>query len=117
VVISLPRGGYLLGGADGVWRSPDGAADSWVLEPSIGPFVGGLVSDGTTAYVSTCVAPDFCQDGARYLTTTDGKTFTPMTSGPTLSQGGSLRFDAGHRLLLSSNGKAGLWRVYLPVVK
>jgi hypothetical protein len=103
-------GTFFMAGADGIWRSADGTVPSWTLVPDTGPIVGGIVSDGTTMFASTCYFGGFCNP--RYLRSpeTDGSSWTAMTS-PTMSQGGNLGYDPAHHLLYSSNLDAGLWRV------
>jgi hypothetical protein len=103
-------GSFFVAASDGVWHSKDGTASTWTLVPDTGPVVGGLLSDGTTLYTSTCYFANFCNP--RYLKSpeTDGVKWTQMTS-PTMSQGGTLAYDAGHKLLYSSNLDAGMWRV------
>lgn len=103
-------GAFFVAGADGVWTSPDGVASKWSLVPDTGPIVGGLVSDGTTMFTSTCYFGNFCNP--RYLRSpeTDGHTWTTIPS-PTMSQGGTMAYDKGHHLLYSSNLDAGMWRV------
>jgi photosystem II stability/assembly factor-like uncharacterized protein len=107
-------GRFFAAGADGIWRSPSGEANTWELIPDTGPIVGGLVSDGTNMYASTCYAGNFCEQ-ARYLTSPeqDGQTWKAMAV-PKIAQGGNLGYDPGHRLLFSSNLAAGLWRVVVP---
>jgi hypothetical protein len=106
-------GTFFMAGADGIWRSPDGRASTWTLVPDTGPIVGGLVTDGTTLYASTCYFGGFCNP--RYLTSpeTDGNTWTELEH-PVMTQGGNLGYDPAHRLLFSSNLDAGLWRVVVP---
>ena len=103
-------GTFFVAGADGVWTSPDGKASTWTLVPDTGPIVGGLVSDGTTMFTSTCYFANFCNP--RYLRSpeSDGQTWTVIKS-PTMSQGGTLGYDKAHKLLYSSNLDAGMWRV------
>lgn len=103
-------GTFFAAGADGIWRSPDGQVSTWTLVPDTGPIVGGLVTDGTTMFASTCYFGDFCNPRYLHSPETDGQTWTAMPS-PTLSQGGNLGLDKAHRLLYSSNLDAGLWRV------
>ncbi len=112
-LVRARNGVFFLGGSDGIWRSEDGALDSWALAADTGPFVSGLATNGTTVYASTCYAADYCEQ-PRYLTSNDGKKWQAMTGVPALSQGGLLRYDAEHRLLVSSNGGAGVWRVVVP---
>lgn len=110
------KGGvFYVPAGDGIWRSPDGKANTWELMSDTGPIVGSVVSDGTTMFASTCYFGSFC-DQPRYLTSaeTDGKTWHAMTTVPKMSQGGNLGYDAGHKLLFSSNLVAGLWRVVVP---
>ena len=109
-LVRTKDGTFFAAGADGIWRSPDGAASTWTLVPDTGPIVGGLVSDGTTMFTSTCYFGDFCNP--RYLRSpeSDGHQWTVMKS-PTLTQGGTMGYDKAHRLLYSSNLDAGLWRV------
>ncbi|MDF3071290.1 MAG: hypothetical protein K0R38_6891 [Polyangiaceae bacterium] len=112
-LLEAADGAFYLGGSDGLWRSPDGGLDTWELIPDSGPFVAGLASDGKALFASNCYAEDYCEQ-PRYLTSNDGKTWEPMSGVPELSNGGLLRYDAGHRLLVSSNGRAGVWRVRVP---
>jgi photosystem II stability/assembly factor-like uncharacterized protein len=112
-ILRTKDGTFFAAGADGIWRSVDGKASHWTLIPNTGPIVGGLLTDGTTMYASTCYFGGFCNP--RYLRSaeTDGQTWTAMTS-PVLSQGGNLGYDKAHKLLYSSNLDAGLWRVVVP---
>jgi hypothetical protein len=112
-LVGTRDGSFYVGGSDGIWRSPDGAVDSWELVPDTGPFVNGLATDGTTVYASTCYAENYC-DHPRYLVSTDGQIWKPMTGVPPLSHGGLLEYDTGHHLLVSSNRSAGVWRVVVP---
>jgi hypothetical protein len=109
-LVHAKSGAFFVAGADGIWRSPDGLASTWKLVMNTGPIVGGLVSDGTTLFASTCYFGDFCNP--RYLRSpeTDGQNWTALDS-PTLSQGGTMGYDKAHALLYSSNLAAGLWRV------
>jgi hypothetical protein len=109
-LLRIGDGSFFVAAADGIWRSSDGTVPSWQVIPDTGPIVGGLVSDGTTMYASTCYFPGFCNP--RYLRSpeADGNTWTAIPS-PTLSQGGNMGYDKGHHLLYSSNLDAGLWRV------
>ena len=113
-LLRTQAGAFFVAGADGIWKSPDGRAATWELVPDTGPIVGGMISDGRNLYASTCYFGGFC-DTARYLPSpeTDGTTWTSMPV-PKLSMGGNLGYDAGHKLLFSSNLDAGLWRVVLP---
>jgi photosystem II stability/assembly factor-like uncharacterized protein len=103
-------GTFFVAGADGIWRSPDGQASSFTLVPDTGPIVGGIVTDGTTMYASTCYFGGFCNP--RYLRSaeTDGNQWTTLEH-PVMTQGGNLGYDRAHKLLYSSNLDAGLWRV------
>lgn len=109
-VVQTKSGAFFASASDGIWTSPNGQASTWKLVPDTGPIMGGLVTDGTTMYGSTCYATDFCNP--RYLRSpeTDGQKWTTMNS-PTMSQGGTMGYDKGHKLLYSSALKAGLWRV------
>lgn len=109
-LVRVEDGTFFVAGADGIWRSPDGLASTWELMPDTGPIVGGLVTNGTNLFASTCYFANFCSP--RYLRSpqTDGRTWTAMTS-PTISQGGTMGYDKGHNLLYSSNLQGGLWRV------
>jgi hypothetical protein len=110
-LVRTGAGSFFLAARDGIWRSSDGQANNWQLVPDTGPIVGGLVSDGTTMFASTCYFPGLCQT-ARYLRSpeTDGQSWTEM-QGPNVSMGGTMGYDPGHKLLYSSNGAQGLWRV------
>lgn len=105
-------GTFYIPAGDGIWRSPDGKANTWELIPGTGPIVGAIVSDGTTMYASTCYGGGVC-DQIRILTSleTDGRTWAEMPNVPKLKHGGNLGYDAGHKLLFSSNLISGLWRV------
>jgi hypothetical protein len=109
-ILRTKAGSYFAAGADGIWTSSDGKADNWKLVPDTGPIVGGIVSDGTNMYASTCYFGDFCNPRYLHSAETDGKTWTALKS-PEMSQGGNLGYDKAHKLLYSSNLKAGLWRV------
>lgn len=103
-------GAFFAAGADGIWRSPDGRASTWRLVPNTGPIVGGLVSDGTTLFASTCYSGRFCNP--RYLRSPEvnGRNWTVLIS-PVMSQGGTFAYDKAYRILYSSNLEAGMWRV------
>jgi hypothetical protein len=104
------NGTFFMAGADGIWRSPDGAASTWSLVKDTGPIVGGLVTNGSNMFASTCYFPDSCT--ARYLRSaqSDGQKWTEMKS-PAIPLGGTMGYDRGHNLLYSSNLQGGLWRV------
>jgi hypothetical protein len=108
-------GTFYVAASDAIWRSSDGAVSNWKSIPNTGPILGGLVSDGTTLYASTCYFAGFCNppNGPRYLRSpeSDGQTWTAMTSPPPVTQGGTMGIDRAHKLLYSSNMKDGLWRV------
>lgn len=112
-ILRTQAGTFFAAGADGIWTSPDGNADTWQLIADTGPIVGGLVSDGTEMYASTCYFGGFCNPRYLHSAETDGKAWTAMAS-PKLSQGGNLGYDKAHKLLYSSNLDAGLWRVVVP---
>jgi hypothetical protein len=105
-------GVYYLAAANGVLRSPDGI--SWTTVDGTGPLAGGLVSDGTTMYLSTFYGREG-SDLHPYFSTaeSDGIHWAPMTS-PGMTEGGTLGYDPAHRLLYSSNLHGGFWRVVLP---
>jgi hypothetical protein len=109
-LVRTKNGTFFVAGADGIWRSPDGATSTWKLVPDTGPIAGGLVTDGTNMYMSTCYFGNFCNP--RYLKSpeSDGQKWTQIPS-PTMTQGGTMGYDAGHHLLYSSNLAAGMWRV------
>jgi hypothetical protein len=113
-ILRTAAGAYYAAAADGIWTSPDGKATNWQLVPDTGPIIGGLVTDGTNMYASTCYFGGFCDD-ARYLTSpeADGKTWRTMEH-PKIPMGGNLGYDKGHKLLYSSNLDAGMWRVVVP---
>ena len=106
-------GTFYVAGSDGIWRSHDGAASTWTLMQDTGPIAGGLVANGTNMFASTCYFPGFCNP--RYLRSpeADGRQWTPLENSPNLSQGGTMAYDEGHKLLYSSNLQGGLWRVVL----
>jgi hypothetical protein len=113
-LLRTASGSYFVAGADGIWRSPDGTPDSWTLVPDTGPIVGGLVSDGTTMFASTCYFQGFC-DAPRYLRSpeSDGDDWTTFGPPPGVGMGGTMGYDKGHALLYSSNLQDGLWRVVM----
>jgi hypothetical protein len=109
-LLRSPMGTWFVAGSDAIWRSPDGLADTWTPIPDTGPILGGLISDGTTLFASTCYFGGFCEQ-ARYLRSSDdGATWSPMDI-PPLSMGGSFGYDPGHGVLYSSNLQTGFWRV------
>jgi len=112
-LLRTQAGAYYMAGAEGIWTSPDGLPATWTLIDDTGPIVGGLVSDGENMFASTCHFKNFCNP--RYLTSpeADGKTWTALEH-PVMTQGGTMGFDKAHKLLYSSNGRAGLWRVVVP---
>jgi len=112
-ILRTQDGTFYAAGADGIWTSPDGQVATWKLIADTGPIVGGLVTDGTTMYGSTCYFGDFCNPRYLYSPEADGQTWAAMTS-PKMSQGGNLGYDKAHKLLYSSNLDAGLWRVVVP---
>jgi hypothetical protein len=112
-LLRTEAGTFFAAGADGIWTSPDGNADTWQLIADTGPIVGGLVSDGAEMYASTCYFGGFCNPRYLHSAETDGKAWTAMES-PKMSQGGNLGYDKAHKLLYSSNLDAGLWRVVVP---
>lgn len=109
-LVRTQSGAFFVAGSEGIWRSPDGQASTWTVVPDTGPIVGGLVTDGTTLFASTCYFGGFCNP--RYLRSaeTDGDTWTTLDH-PVMTQGGNLAYDPAHQLLYSSNLDAGLWRV------
>jgi hypothetical protein len=110
-LVRTKNGTFFVAGSDGIWRSPDGAVSTWKLVPDTGPIVGGLVTDGTNMYASTCYFQNFCTP--RYLKSpeSDGQKWTVMPSPSTMTMGGTMGYDAGHHLLYSSNLNSGMWRV------
>jgi len=104
------NGTFYLASADGVSRSADGKA--WSLIPMTGPLAGGLVSDGTTMYLSTSFYGNWGKDLHPYLTAPEstGTPWTQMAS-PGMTNGGTLGLDEDHHLLYSSNFQQGFWRV------
>jgi len=109
-LVRTANGTFFAAGADGIWQSPDGAASTWKLVPDTGPIAGGLVSDGTTMFASTCYFTNYCNP--RYLRSaeSDGQKWTTMPH-PTMTQGGTMGYDKSHHLLYSSNLDGGMWRV------
>ena len=109
-ILHAKDGTFYAAAADGIWRSPDGQATTWTPIPNTGPIVGGLISDGTTMYASTAYFDGF--GPTKYLRSpeTDGHTWEVMDS-PTIQLGGNLGYDAGHKLLYSSNLDSGMWRI------
>ena len=109
-ILRTQAGVFYAAASDGVWRSPDGKANNWKVIPNTGPIVGGLITDGTTMYASTGYFGGF--GPTKYLRSaeTDGMQWEVMDS-PTIDLGGNLGYDAGHKLLYSSNLDSGMWRV------
>ena len=112
-LLRTAAGRYYMAGSEGIWTSPDGLPATWTLIDDTGPIVGGLVSDGTTMYASTCYFKDFCNPRYLYSPEADGQTWATLEH-PVLTEGGNLGFDRAHKLLYSSNGVAGMWRVVVP---
>lgn len=105
-----PAGTWFVAGSDAIWRSPDGAADTWSPIDGTGPILGGIISDGSSIYASNCYFGGYCEQ-ARYLRSDDdGATWVDMDV-PAIAMGGSFGFDPGHGILYSSNGAEGFWRV------
>jgi hypothetical protein len=112
-VVRTKSGVFYVSGADGIWTSPDGLVANWKLIPNTGPINGGLVSNGTTMFASTCYFANYCKPAdVRFLSSPelDGKTWTRLSS-PPMGMGGTMAYDLGHDLLYSSDMRAGLWRV------
>ena len=109
-ILRAKDGTFYAAASDAIWSSPDGQAETWKAIPNTGPIVGGLVSDGTRMYGSTAYFEGF--GPTKYLTSpeSDGKTWEVIPS-PTIEHGGNLGYDAGHKLLYSSNLDSGMWRV------
>ena len=103
-------GAFFAAGADGIWRSADGQVSTWTLVPDTGPIVGGLVTDGSTMFASTCYFGDFCNPRYLHSLETDGQTWTAMPEPDPLA-GRQPRLRQGPRLLYRPNLDAGLWRV------
>jgi len=103
-------GTFYLAASDGVFRSPDGK--SWSQLAGTAPLAGGLVSDGTTMYLSNDYYFSYGTNLHPYLTAPEatGKSWAPMAS-PGMTSGGSLGYDAAHHVLYSSNFQAGFYRV------
>jgi hypothetical protein len=97
--------------ADGVSRSPDGAASSWQPIANTGPIGGGVIDVDGTIYFNNCYFPGFCTSATYSKSTDDGMTFAPI-QGPPVSMGGPFAYDPAHAVLLSSSG-AGVWRTRL----
>lgn len=112
-IIRVKDGTFYLAASDGVFRSPDGK--SWSKIDGTGPLAGGLVSDGTTIYMSNNYYFSYGTDLHPYFTATEdkGAPWKPMNS-PGMSSGGSLGYDPGHHLLFSSNFQSGFYRVVVP---
>jgi hypothetical protein len=111
-MIRAGNGMWYVAAADGIWRSPDGLASNWKLIPGTGPIIGGLQTNGTNMFASTCYFPNFCP-APRYLRSaeSDGLTWTALPNSPKLNMGGTMGYDKAHNILYTSNLRAGLWRV------
>jgi len=114
-LVQREDGTFFLAGASGIYRSPDGLANTWELVENTGPIVGGLVSTGTNLYAGPCYGAGFCAH-APLLTSPvdDGFTWTEVASYPDLDMGGNFGWDPGHKLLYTSNMQRGLWRAVMP---
>jgi hypothetical protein len=108
------NGTFYLAAADGISRSDDGI--TWSLVANTGPLAGGIVSDGTTMYMSNSFYWNWGSGLHPYFTAPEnvGEPWTQMPGSPPLTAGGSLGLDLPHRILYSSNLGAGFWRVVLP---
>lgn len=104
-------GAYYVSGHDGIYRNSNGAS-GWQRIDNTGPFVGGVVSAGSTLFATTCWAPGSC-DRARYLRarSSNGTSWSDMTNSPALRVGGPLGYDSAHSVLFSTNFRDGVWRV------
>lgn len=107
------NGAFYMAGSDGVWRSPTGDASDWKLIDGTGPIGGGMIATGKNLYSVNCYFEKFCA-AADYFTApeSDGTKWSKLPS-PKLGMGGTMAYDVGHKLLYSSNGSSGLWRVVL----
>jgi len=103
-LVRMPDGSFLVSGADGVWKSPDGQASTWSVQPNTGPIEGGVVLGGNTLYTSNCYFPGFCTMAKFQKSTDGGQSWTEMP-GANVPMGGTLAYDAGHGLLYSSGDK------------
>jgi hypothetical protein len=110
------NGVFYIGADTGIYRSPDGV--NWSLVPNTGSLVTGLASDGNTMFASTngALTPWIPVGSNPYLTSpeADGLSWTtaPWTPPPgAFTQGGLLAYDRVNRILYSSNGTQGFWRV------
>lgn len=99
---------------DGVARSADGK--SWALIDGTGPLAGGLVSDGTTMYMSNSFYWGSGTDLHPYFSAPEstGAPWKQMITKQGFTAGGTLGIDVEHRLLYSSNLANGFWRIVLP---
>lgn len=100
-LVHMPDGSFLVSGADGIWKSPDGQASTWAVRPDTGPIAGGVILGGSTLYTSNCYFGGFC-DMAKFQKSTDGGESWTEMPGANASMGGTLAFDPGHGLLYSS---------------
>ena len=103
-------GTFYLAASDGVSRSANGK--DWTLIPDTGPLAGGLVSDGTTMYLSTAFIGGYGKDLQPMRTAPEatGQPWTKMPS-PGMKNGGILGYDPGHHVLYASNFDDGFFRV------
>jgi len=113
-------GTFVLGGMGDLWRSPTGSsAGTWTAIAGSGPLPGGVVSDGTTLYMSNCYYTGFCEPGSSapfYFTApeTDTTTWSAMpwpAPSAMAHTGGVLGYDRAHHVLYSSNLDRGFWRI------
>jgi len=108
-------GGYFMGTAGGVVFSADGV--SWSLAANSGGLITGVVGDGTHVWASTAFpygmdshpAPDL-----RYYVANEADPLNwSVLETPKMSSGGTLAYDADHKLLYSANYWDGVWRVVM----
>jgi hypothetical protein len=111
------NGVFYIGADTGIYRSSDGV--NWSLVPNTGALVTGLTGDGTMMYAGTqgALTPWIPVGSNPYLISQEGDGMSwstaPWTPPPgAFTQGGLLAYDRVNRILYSSNGTQGFWRVF-----
>jgi hypothetical protein len=107
------NGGFFFGTGSGIVYSKDGAA--WTLVPNSGTLITGLVGDGTNIWSSQSFPynpPDRPAPEQRYMVGSEADPMTWKTfESPKMSSGGTMAYDADHKLIYSANLWDGVWRV------
>jgi hypothetical protein len=113
-VLRTSSGALYAPGHDGWYWNASGTPNGWSSIPDSGPYPGGIATDGTTIWTTTCWAEGACSRARYQSTSYGGARFADMPNSPELSVAGPLSYDPGHHALYSVNMADGVWRVVVP---